>query len=158
MKKTWIYYFVVLAVLGTLAIVIPILYNLSLQLTPEQVREAKEKWNRKGPSDYDLRQEVKIDMQKKADIYEAKVRDGVIIEAKCNGREISKSEVNVLTVPEFFELIERGLELDQVPDQRKNYAVAYFEKHLGYPARYIRRKRGSKERLEINMKVTPITP
>lgn len=153
-NKNWIWVFTVLGILGAIVVVLPIVYNLSLQLTPEMLAEARAKWQQHGPDSYDLEYSIRVDDQQHPDVYKVKVRDRAITEAICNDKPLSPTDPAAQTVPDLFNIIESGLQQDQKPDQRRNYAIAYFEKRMGFPIRYIRRIRGSRSRLEINTKLT----
>src|SRR5881394_43039 len=52
--RSWIWFFVVLALLGIASIGINLAYNLRQQVTPEQVQAARQLWEQKGPRNYDL--------------------------------------------------------------------------------------------------------
>lgn len=152
-SKKWIWYFLVLACLGSLAVVIPILYNLSMQLTPEKLARAQAQWQQNPLDDYQLQYSIKVDANKQMDRYRIVIEEGQVTSAHCNGKSISLTDPLVWTIPELFQLIEDGLQKDQQTGQSKNYAIAYFEKKYGYPMRYIRRERGNRSRLEINVKL-----
>src|SRR4051812_35261360 len=53
-SRSWMAYFLLLFVLAASGMVIPIFYNLGLQLRPEQLAEARARWAEAGPRDYDL--------------------------------------------------------------------------------------------------------
>ena len=50
-NRGWVWFFVVLAVLAVAAVVGNWSYNLSQQLTPDQLRAAEELWKKNGPRD-----------------------------------------------------------------------------------------------------------
>ena len=52
--RSWVWFFAVLAALGIAAILIPLVYNVRQQLTPEQVAAARECWRADGPASYVL--------------------------------------------------------------------------------------------------------
>src|SRR5437660_4110363 len=53
-SRGWIWFFVVLGALTVTAIVVQVWFNVQQQLTPEMLAEARAKWKKKGPKDYDL--------------------------------------------------------------------------------------------------------
>jgi len=53
-NRGWIWFFVVLTLLGVAAVGINLAYNLREQITPEQVQAARQLWEEKGPKNYDL--------------------------------------------------------------------------------------------------------
>jgi hypothetical protein len=56
-----------------------------------------------------------------------------------------------LTVEGQFAEIEKGLQLDLAAGARKNYATAAFDLGDGHPTHYVRRVRGTGDRLEWNV-------
>ena len=74
--RTYVWYFLALAVLSAAAVIIPIIANLQQQLTPEQLSEARGRWKDNGPRSYDLRYLERIDSEEAGDEYQVKVRDG----------------------------------------------------------------------------------
>jgi hypothetical protein len=156
------------------AVVTPFVYNLSLQVTPEQFAAAKAKWEANRPPDYDLKYEEKITQNGETETYEWKVevRSGRVVTAVCNGRPLypdpdaglaagpgavaaSGPVFQQLSVDGKFARIEEELEKDVAEGQRRNYAMAVFDDRDGHPLRYIRRVKGTGERLEWNVRLTP---
>jgi hypothetical protein len=69
----------------------------------------------------------------------------------CDGDTLPASEYPDLTVDGQFAVIEKGLQLDLAEGVRRNYATAAFDLRDGHPTHYVRRVRGSGERLEWNV-------
>ncbi len=183
-RGLWIYFFLVLAVLGVVAVVVPIRYNLGLQLKEEDVVRAKKLWLEKGPRDYDLelmRREHRLmrggGVEEIADEYRVKVRDGRITSVVSRGRgdllvdesvglavgpvirvEPPPDDLPPVTIEELFKEIEDHVQSDgSAGTGRKNYAMASFVmKEDGHPTRYVHRVAGTKQRIEWNAKLTPI--
>lgn len=84
-SRTWLVYFVLLVVLGGVAILAPVLYNRSIQLTPGQIDAARAKWAAAGVRDYDLDYRVRRDRDPRPDVYHVAVRDGRAVRVVCNG-------------------------------------------------------------------------
>ena len=53
-SRTWVWYFIVLAVLTATSVTILVTFNLRQQLKPEQLAAAKALWKEKGPRDYTM--------------------------------------------------------------------------------------------------------
>jgi hypothetical protein len=53
-SRRWLGFFVVLAALALVALVAPLIYNLSVQLRPEQLAAARQRWQANAPANYDL--------------------------------------------------------------------------------------------------------
>ncbi len=160
--RTYVWFFLALAVLSVIAIIVPIVVNLSQQLTPEQLAEAKARWEKNGPADYELTYFERIDSEDVPAYYEARVRKGELVRLSVKEPERGTREINLerlsperrrsYTVAGLFEQMEEHQESD-----RRNFATARFDPTLGYPLRYIRRIRGTKSRLEwVNVTVKPL--
>jgi hypothetical protein len=161
-SRRWVLYFLVLAALGAVAVTVPIVYNRSIQLTPEQVREAKARWEANGPADYDLHFQERVGGGP-VDTYRVEVRGGRVVEVRAvepGGQvveleDLAPEEAQAYSVPGLFRQIERDLEEDLRDGERRNFATASFDKQTGHPTRYVRRVRGSKERLEWRVRLRP---
>jgi hypothetical protein len=161
-----VWFFVVLAVLGIAAMVIPIVYNLGLQLRPEKVAEARGRWRRHAPADYDLKVLVTTTHEggEERDEDVLAVRGGRVRMAGSNGYLLFLDPaLAVLTGPGFlalppedlrrhgveamFDRMEEALR-DDAASGGRNYVTAQFDPRDGHPQRYVRRIRGTKERVE----------
>lgn len=164
-RHSWRWYFLTLSVLGLAALIIPIVYNLNLQLKPEELAQARERWRQHGPADYDLEYGVRIDGVKEPTVYRVEVREGKVVSATADWHPCQPGDPMVLSVDGMFERIEQSLQEDQKAEanstswRRGVYATAYFDASLGYPVRYIRRVTRSqqrpKPRLEWGVRLRP---
>jgi hypothetical protein len=180
-SRVWIVFFLMLAFMAGLGIVVPLVYNLSLQLKTEDAAAAKKLWQTKGPADYDLEYRTKVDKDEPIE-YRVAVRNGQVAfvatpkgdivvmseeaqeafglaagsaAAICPPRTASSEELTRQhTIDGFFRLIEAKLS-DDVAVGGRNYATATFDPECGYPIRYIHRVRGSDERIELNAHLLP---
>ena len=134
---------VILAALAAAAVTIPLAYNLSRQLTPEQVTAARTLWRAHGPRDYDLDYLEKRDAggttQERA--YHVQVRGGR-----------ATTSDGGLDVEGMFGRMEAALREDAAAGRRP-YATATFDKADGHPLRYVRRDRPAGERLEWTVRL-----
>ncbi len=166
-SRRWLAFFAVLAVLGLAALIIPIVYNLSIQLRPEQVAQARALWQRAAPRNYDLDELVLTshggdEMDK--DRYVILVRDGrtVLIGSNDVLIYVDPSLAAVLGPPvlalppedparygieALFAQMEEALQ-HGVAAGGRDYVTATFDPHDGHPTRYIHRVRGTGEREE----------
>ena len=78
------------------------------------------------------------------------MRDGRVTAVTCDGDALPAAEYPNLTVDGQFAEIEQGLQLDLAAGARKNYATAAFDLGDGHPTHYVRRVRGTGDRLEWN--------
>jgi hypothetical protein len=152
-SRRWVWYFILLAVMSATAIVLPIVYNLSLQLRPEELASARQRWKANGPRDYDLQFQEKITEHGESSDSEwvVKVRDGKVTVVTCDSETLPAADYPDLTVDGQFAVIEKGLQLDLATGVRRNYATAAFDLGDGHPTHYVRRVRGSGDRLEWNV-------
>jgi hypothetical protein len=177
-NRTWIVFFLLLAFLAGLGIVVPVVYNLSLQLKAAEVVAAKELWLRERPADYDMEYSIKIDRDEPVE-FRVMVRGGKVravttllappetVLAKetyspagaaigctvcrcCTSAEASDELTQQYTIDAFFALIESKLR-DDVAVGGRNYATAMFDRRDGHPLRYIHRVRGTSERIELDV-------
>jgi hypothetical protein len=140
-NRLWMLYFLVLALLSVVAVVVPIVYNLGLQLRPEQLAEARRHWAEAGPADYDLwieRRTTNPAGETHQEGFVVHVRGGIV--ASPDGHSD--------TVEGLFEHIAANLAADAARTDRRNYATASFASTDGHPTRYVHRSAGSKEREE----------
>jgi hypothetical protein len=168
----WIGFFVVLAVLAAVAIVVPLVYNLSIQLRPEQLTEARQRWRDQAPSTYDLEYLVRTSNadQEEERAYLVQVREGRVVLVVCNSDVVyldpslacsaglgvlalSSENPNQYSVPALFDAIETTLRQDESAG-RRNFATAQFDPKDGHPFHYVHGVRGTKERVEWNVKLT----
>src|SRR4051812_42072408 len=141
--RRWIAFFVVLGALALVAIVVPLVYNLSLQLRPEELAQARARWQAHGPRDYDLRYSVKVDRDPAADEYLVRVRRGQVVLVGCNGevlllnpaaglaaglpaRALPSEDARNYGVEVLFRQMESLLAKDTAEGKR-NYATADFD-------------------------------
>lgn len=172
-SRRWIGFFVVLAVLGATAMIVPFVYNLSIQLKPEQLADARRHWREQGPSNYDLEYLVnrKHGEQKEERAYLVLVRDGRVVVVVDSGDMVyldpslaaiagpgvlaaSSEDAEHYGVPALFDQIEAELRQDEM-DQGRNFISAQFDPQDGHPYNY-RRSRGRHERVEWNIKLTRV--
>ena len=142
-SRRWVWYFAALAILAAAAVAIPIAYNLSRQLTPEQVSAARALWHAHGPRDYDL------DYLEKRDAGGATAERAYHVEVR--GGRVTASEGG-LDMEGMFDGIESALREDAASG-RHPYASATFDKVDGHPLRYVRRDRAAGERVEWTVRL-----
>jgi hypothetical protein len=165
--RRWVGFFVLLAAVAAAAAVVPVVYNLRLQLTAEQVAQARARWRERAPRDYDLRCTEKLlrggDEEKNE--YVVLVRGGAAVALGVNGellrldgagaalgpaaRALPGDAGEPVGVEALFDRMEASLRRDAA-EGRRAYATATFDPHDGHPLRYVRRVRATGERVEWN--------
>jgi hypothetical protein len=175
-SRRWIGFFVVLALLSVSAIVLNLVYNLSIQLRPEQLSDAQRRWQENKPDNYDLKYLVEItrgtETEPEKDACLVNVRGGQVVFVVDNDEVVylapslalvagpaslgvSAADPRRYDVPALFEQIETALRQDEAAG-RRSFATARFDAKAGYPFHYIHRVRGTKERVEWNATLTRV--
>lgn len=159
-KKGWMWFFLILAVLGAVAIGLPLLYNLSQQLTEEKLKAARTLWEENGPADYTVLYEIRRQSESDgeadrpaAETFIVKVIGGHVI--SVSRKDEPSAATKGYSVDALFDLIEHDLHTDNHSGGAKTYLHAQFDKKDGHPIHYVRRILGTRERIEWIIKLTP---
>jgi hypothetical protein len=168
----------VLALLSAVAIVVPIVYNLGIQLHPEQLAGARRRWQENAPADYDLAYLVKRTERDNPSPteqeYFVQIRAGQVVFVVEDGEVVyldprlaavtgpaflalSSEAAAGYGVPALFDQIEGLLPHEDSP-RRRDFATAQFDPRDGHPYHFVFRVRGTSERSEWNIKLTRIEP
>ncbi len=161
-NRRWVWFFVILAVLGTAAILINLAYNVFQQLKHEQLTAARALWEENAPADYDLEYIVKDEeatggtepLRLAVETFSVHVRGGKVQSVLRNGEEVPADERGSYGVGPLFELIQAHLEKDGQPGQPRTFTHALFDKADGHPIHYVRRVMGTRRRIEIIIQLT----
>jgi hypothetical protein len=165
-SRQWIVLFLILAALGLAAVTIPIVYNLAMQLHPEQVAHARRLWQQHAPSDYDLEMLIRTEhgSSKVDEEFFVAVRGGRALFLGCNGEvfyadpslallagpgllALPQEDPRPHTVEGLFDSMEETLRQD-VSVGGRNYCTASFDEADGHPLHFIHRIRGTHDRVE----------
>jgi hypothetical protein len=153
-NRNWIWFFVVLAVLGVAAIGINYWYSSQLQLKPEDLKAAEARWMSKGPADYDLRIHKEISPASGGDPMReeiiANVRAGQVIKVTLNGRELEHRLLAKYDVPAWFDYLDEFMEIDTKPGAARVFCEGQFDPTDGHPTYYRRRVARTRERQELS--------
>jgi hypothetical protein len=165
--RRWVGFFLLLAVAAAAAAVVPVVYNLRLQLTAEQVAQARARWRERAPRDYDLRCAEKLlrGGAEEQNEYVLLVRSGAAVALGANGdllrldgagpalgpvaRALPGEVGEPVGVEALFDRMETMLRQDAA-EGRRTYATATFDPQNCHPIRYVRRVRATGEREEWN--------
>jgi hypothetical protein len=171
-SRRWIGFFIVLAMLAAVAIILPLVYNRSIQLRPEQLVDARQRWQESAVPNYDLEYLVKTTHSdhEEESAYLVQVRGGQVVFVVRNSDVVyldpmlavvmglgapalSSENPRQFGVPALFDEMEAMLRQDESSGHR-NFATAQFDPKDGHPFHYVHRMRGTKERVEWNIKMT----
>jgi hypothetical protein len=173
-SRAWIGYFVALVVLGCVALLAPVIYNLSIQLTPDQLATARQRWAQHGPRDYDLDYSVKRYPDPRPDVYHVEVRGGQAVRVLCNRQAqlladpatglllgavagvFREDDSHRQTVEGIFDHL-HGLVTRTTgrAAPSRDYCTASFDPTDGHPLHFIHRVAGAYQRQEWTIQLTP---
>ncbi len=156
-RRRWVWFFVVLGCLALVAIIVPIWYNFSHQLTREQLAAARALWQQKGPRSYDMAYAKKVGKLEAIDNFQVEVRDGKVIKVERNGAPVEERLFRYSDMPALFGFVEAFLEEDARPGQPRAYEVASFDPQDGHLLHYVRSVLSKQERVEITVHLHPVT-
>jgi hypothetical protein len=150
-SRRWIWYFVILFILATLASVVLVVFNLQQQLKPEQLAAARALWKERGPADYTLSYTTQVNEEAK-DHYWAKVRDHKVVESRYNGEPEPPERRGYRGMEGLFDFMERFMKIDTEPGSPKTFVRAIFDdQKTGGLRWYVRRVMGGRQRVEITV-------
>lgn len=145
----WIWYFVIVVVLGALGTVWLVDFNLRLQLKHEPLAANKALWDANKPADYDLVYTIKMDDETQGVRYTVRVRANKLVYVLEQGVELAPEQAARHTMDALFDLLHKYLDADGVPGAAKVYARARFHDANGAILEYVRRIMRTRQRLEI---------
>ena len=157
----WVYFYVFVIVASVSVAGFMIWFNLSIQLTPEKLADAKKLWQQKGPKSYDMTYTKRLNDDATVSRFDVKVRSGVLEEVKLNGQKLVKqpdqeSDPRIYhSMDRLLSDIERFMNIDNKPGAPKVYVTAIFEPDNGALRRYIRRVMGTTQRIELHVTLSP---
>jgi hypothetical protein len=171
--RRWVWFFLYLAAAGAVAVTVPLVYNLTLQLTPAQLAAARARWQAEGPRDYDLQYKQMLTRGGEAEESEwvVRVRGGKVVAVTCDGEPLLPDPAAGLAAGPAVAALPAGayqgldvegkfarMEADLARDAaegRRSYTTAVFDARDGHPLRYVRRVRAAGERLEWELMLKP---
>jgi hypothetical protein len=159
----WFFVFIVVASVGVAAFMI--VFNLRMQLKPEQFEAAMQRWRDHGPSDYLMTFTRRIN-KGEPDTFVVKVRAKKVVEVCMNGKllrdESTKqpypaghAQLQYYTMDRLLRDIEVFMQRD-VRDGRKIYNVAVFDEETGALRRYVRSDNVTRQHVEESVKIEPL--
>lgn len=149
-NRRWIWFFLLLILLSLAAIITLIAYNLSLQLKPEQLAAARQRWQDHGLRSYQLSYARKLGADA-PESFVVRVRSGRVVSVSLAGRTLEKRLFAHHGMEAMFDHIQEFLDRDARPGQPRTYTKAVFDPATGAVRHYVRRVMGSTERLEITV-------
>jgi hypothetical protein len=149
--RTWVWFFVVLAVLTVVAVGIEVWYSFHNQLTAEQLSAAERLWKEKGPRDYEMDYTLKkVDGTEE---YAVQVRNNRVVAVTRNGQPVEERLFHYSDMRALFGFIDEFLKQDAQPQSPRTFATATFDSEDGHLIHYIRSVMSKRERVEINVRL-----
>lgn len=151
----WLYYFIFLFVASVGVMAFMIWFNLSIQMTPEQLDAAMKTWEEKGPKSYDMIYTKRLNEEERAVRFAVKVRDRKVIEVLMDGKPLEKSADQAgdpriyHSMTALYRDIETFQRHDAKPGAPKVYVTLKSREENGQLIEYIRRVMGSRQRVQI---------
>ena len=151
-SRAWIWFFVVLIAMSAAAVALPIVYNLSIQLRPEELTAARAL---EGERPARLRSAIrgKDHAERRADGIDLA---GGGARRPTDGGDARRPEAarRGLPEPDGGRTVcgdRKGFTIGPGGGRARNYATAAFDLRDGHPTHYVRRVRGSGDRLAWNV-------
>jgi hypothetical protein len=154
-SRAWIWYFAFVFVASVGVAGTMIAFNLSRQLTPEQLEAQWRKWKDNGPADYRLTYTKRLNDSPQADRFLVTVRGGKVRDVQMNGAELAPEQWPYHSMDRLFRDIERFQELD-AKDKRKVYMMAIFDDQTGAIRKFVRSVTSTRQSIDIETKIEPL--
>jgi hypothetical protein len=161
----WVCFFVFIILASVGVACFMIWFNNRMQLKPEQLEAARQRWKQDGPGDYRLTISKRINEQDLVETFVVTVRDRKVIDVRLNGERL-RDEDNQPFPPgherlQYYsmEYLMRDIEVFLDQDAKagvKNYNVAIFDEKTGGLRKYVRRVMGTRQRVEEDVKIEPL--
>jgi hypothetical protein len=152
-SKNWIWFFVVLGTLAVAAVAINGVYNLRQQLTQEELKRARQLWEKNGPHDYVM--EYTKTLPTGTETLVVKVKDGVPFSVEGNvfiDKERRDNLYDYYGMDALFEQIGTFLKEDARPDSPRAFNRAMFDPNDGHIIDYLRSVSATGQRVHIEVK------
>jgi hypothetical protein len=150
-NRAWLWLFAALFVASIVVAAVMIRYNLSLQLTPEQLEAARALWRAKGLRDYDMVYTKQLNEDPRTEKFAVKVRAGEVVEVLMNGMPLEKENLPYHSMDRLFSYIRQDLDRDHKAGEPKTYLRAIFDDHTGALHSYVRRVMGTRQRSALTV-------
>jgi hypothetical protein len=137
----WVWFFVVLAVLGVLGVGLQIRHKMAQQLRPEKLAAARARWQEQGPKNYRLQYTQKVSTPETFVVW---VRNGRVLGVV---RKLDPKAPDQDHIEQFVQM------------KGRTFMIADFDPEDGHLQRFVRRVARTSERQEItDVKLEPTQP
>ena len=157
-SRTWIWFFAVLGILAAVAIIIPLFVVPSVHglvsVTPENLKAARQLWEKNGPRDYDMEYGKKGSVSGR---FKVQVRDGKAVSVIMDDHPLDRSTNERLydfqTMTAIFDDLERFVEQASKPGAPPAIIRARFDPVDGHIIRYIYSATGTPQKVEVSVRL-----
>jgi hypothetical protein len=153
-SRAWIWFFAVLAILSVAAIALNLGFNLSQQLSEEELVKNRQLWEEKRPADYDVTYAQKGASPEQLVVH---VRHGRVRSVTSEGRPLEPGSCPFTDMDSLFRTVANYLEQDRQPGSRRTFTSAGFAREDGHIVHYVRSVWSTRERIEITVELHPVT-
>jgi hypothetical protein len=126
------------------------LYRSKLALSPENLAEARQRWQAAGIKDYDITVTTSGGIR---GTYRLKVRGGSVLDATADDvpLNVNTAPAQAWTVPGLFDALEQYLEWDSRPQAPTAYTEVAFDHADGHLVRYLRTAPGQHIVIDVQL-------
>jgi hypothetical protein len=157
-RRTWVWFFVALALLAVAAIIIPLIavpmVHGLVPVTRENLQAARTLWERNGLRDYDM------EYRKKGSVggeFKVQVRNGqgvsVLMDNQPLDRSSNPNAFDFHTMTALFKDLERLLEMSEKPGASPVVLRARFDPVDGHIIRYIYSVNGTPQQIQVSVRL-----
>jgi hypothetical protein len=145
-SRAWIWFFVALALLAAAAVAIPLWFNLSQQLTADELERHEALWQEKRPADYDVEYILK---GAAPEHFVVRVRQHRVQSVTSDGRPLAPGSYPFSDMDSLFRYVADFLKQDSQPDRRRTFASAGFSPEDGHITHYVHSVWTTRDRIEV---------
>jgi hypothetical protein len=152
-RKTWLWFFAILGGLAIAAIIIPFIVGPvhGLQpVTPEDIKTARQLWERLGPRDYDMEYRKEGSVKGTFDV---QVRNGKAVSVTMDGQPLPPEQFHYHTIPALMDDLETFVDLAGKPGNPPVYLRARFDPQDGQLIRYIYAVPGTAQQIKVSVRL-----
>jgi hypothetical protein len=155
-NRRWLWYFIAVGLVSVglvtwLALYIRDQLDPAKQLNLDQLRAARQQWERKNLKDYQMLYKVRRGGDNQDDTFFVEVRGGRVVSVLLNSKHLEPRQLQNHSMDALFNDIELFLKKDAQPDSPQTFCRGYFDTDDGHLMLFVRRVVGGQERVEIRV-------
>jgi hypothetical protein len=154
-NRNWIWFFVVLALLGIASISISWVYNVKQQLTPEELAHNRALWEKNRPRSYVFAYTKQLKSARESyvvTVHDGKVQSVVMREDDAPEEvKLRPDQYGFYDMDGQFDQMERFVEMDRQGSGKRGFNRAEFDPRDGHLLRYVHSGGQAKDPVEIRV-------